>query len=460
MSGQPSAAEALGGEPRLLGLTRTEWLLGLSVLLAIGLLVHPYRAQQASRYTLSAAIVEHGTVVLDEYVDVLGRDRAVRDGHTYSDKAPGQSLLLVPFYAVGRAAGVEDATSLRVEGNLGLWWLTFWGSAMPGAALAVMMYRRASSRRCRGSMLATWATFAGTLLLPFSALLFGHVLAAALLYGSFVALSDRSSGWRLSLSGFLAGLAVSVEYTAVLGVVVLGVYVLWRMRAGVLEWVLGGLPIALGLAVYNAIAFGGPFTLSYQYTAFDAVASSSRPVLSMFGSASLDNLVRLFFEGRGLLVATPIVIVGVVGAISRVRRGDRGDSLISLVMFSVYLFLPVFWDNPWGGASPGPRYMSLALPFLVVPVAWAWERWPRITVLAAGVSVLTMSLATITEPILRRDTADGLNTWIQRLLNGETVPTVLTLAWGEIGWLPHAVLFLTALVWLARSHRRRCLATG
>lgn len=76
--------------------------LALLVEITVGTLVHPYMAQQASRYALTASIVERGTVRLDAYEHVLGVDRAVWRGHIYSDKAPGQPLAAVPVFAWGR----------------------------------------------------------------------------------------------------------------------------------------------------------------------------------------------------------------------------------------------------------------------------------------------------------------------------------------------------------------------
>jgi len=445
-------------ERHWLGLTRTEWLLALTVLVFVGLLVHPYRAQQASRYTLTAAVVERGTVVLDDYEHVLGRDKAVRDGHVYSDKAPGQPMFAVPFFALGKLVGVEDATTLRVNENLGLWWITFWASALPGAALAVMMYHRIRGLRCRGALMATIATFAGTLLLPFSALLFGHVLAAALLYASFLLMLEGLGTWRLAFSGAIAGFAVSVEYTAVLGVMVLVGYVFWRHGWAAWAWVAGGIPLGIAMAGYNWIAFGDPLTLSYQYTAFNEVAESSRPVLGMFSSGTLENVFRLLFNGRGLLVATPIIIVGVAGAIWRLSRDPKVEVLVALVMVAVYALLPILWANPWGGDSPGPRYMLLSFPFLAVPIAGALARWPRLTTFAAGLSILTMTTATITEPLLPRDTRNGLNTWLQELVRGDVTDSLLTIGVGDIGWLPHAFVIALSFGLLLRSHLRECRA--
>lgn len=443
-------------EPSWLGLTRTEWFLGLTVLLAVGLLVHPYRAQQASRYALTAAVVERGTVVLDDYADVLGRDRAVRDGHVYSDKAPGQPLMAVPFYAAGKLVGVEEATGLRVEGNLGLWWVTLWSAALPGAALAVMMYRRARKFQCRGALLGSVSAFAGTILLPFSALLFGHVLAAALLYGSFLLLAGEGSTRRLATAGVVAGFGVAVEYTVVLGVLVLGIYAIRRHGWPALMYLVGGIPAAVALASYNAAAFGDPFTVSYQYTAFDEVTESSRQVFAMFGPGRWENARRLLVEGRGLILATPIVLVAMAGAVSRLRRGLQIDAAMGLVMFLAFIWLPIFWGNPWGGASPGPRYITPALAFLAVPVMWAWQRWPRLTVFASGVSILTMVTATVTDPILSRHSINGLNTWMGWLLDGEVTPSVFTIGMGDLGWVVHGAILATAMIFLGRFHRASC----
>ena len=54
---------------------------------------------QNSRFDLTRAIVERGTVRIDAYVANTG-DYATIDGHAYSDNAPGLSLAAVPVYGV------------------------------------------------------------------------------------------------------------------------------------------------------------------------------------------------------------------------------------------------------------------------------------------------------------------------------------------------------------------------
>lgn len=449
-------------EPRRLGLDRREWLLVATIILIVGLPIHAYRAQQASRYTLTAAIVERGTVVLDEYVDVLGIDRAERAGHTYSDKAPGQPILAVPFYAAGRLVGVEDATNLRVERNLGVWWVTLWSAAIPGAVVALMMFRRARREDEGRALVATLSVFFGTLLFPFSTVLFGHVLAAMFLYLSYMLLLLPPRSVVLLGAGLAAGLAVAVEYTALIGVVILGVFCVTRHGKRAIAWVGGGIPVAVALGVYNLVAFGDPLTLSYQFTAFDQVTETSRPLFAMFSSASMENLVRLFFDGRGLLFAMPIVLVGIGAAVwSGLRRDEKGEAWLALTMILAFLVLPVVWGNPWGGDSPGPRYMVPALPFLLLPVVWAWRRWPRLTTFAASLGAITMLAATVTNPFLDRFTSAGLGAWLSFLRSGDTVDTLATMSFGTpLGWTIHLVLVVGLVVALfakpsARAPRAR-----
>src|ERR687887_1902936 len=93
---------------------------GQAVLLAVVLLgSYAYFYQgggwnQNSRFDLSRALVEQATVRIDDYADNTG-DKAVFEGHTYSDKAPGQAITALPPVAIGvgvvRGVGADpDAT--------------------------------------------------------------------------------------------------------------------------------------------------------------------------------------------------------------------------------------------------------------------------------------------------------------------------------------------------------------
>ena len=443
---------------------RVEFLLIMLVLVVVGPMIHEYKAQQASRYVFTAAMWDDHSVRIDRYADadppVLGIDRAVRDGHTYSDKAPLQPLLAVPFFAAYRTVGGEPADVQRLHENLGVWWITLWMASVPAAVLVAMMYRFARRFAPSTALVATLGLFAGSMLLPFSAVLFGHVMAAAFAFAAFVVASrpDPSTSTFVA-AGALAGAAVAVEYTASLAVIVLTAYVMVRHRRRIGWFIAGGIPFAALVALYHSIAFGSPLAHPYRYSAFNSVAEEARPFFSIFSSLRLDRLGHIFFAGRGYAIAAPLVVVGLFGLVLLIRRArgwKRDAAWVSLATFVAFLLIPLFWGSPWGGDSPGPRYMTPALPFVVAGVAVAWSKLRLFVPVAAVVGVLTMGFATLTDPLINRGVDGGIGMWIRMAAEGDIVPTVFTIALGPAGWLVH--LALVALV--VRSLRRAVAATS
>ena len=428
------------GMQRRLAAWRVELLLFLFVVALVGPLLHDYGAQQASRYALTAAIWEEQTVKLDSYEHALGIDRAVRDGHVYSDKAPLQPLLGVPFYAVYKAVGGESATTLRVSENLGLWWMTLWMSVIPLALLAVAMYRFA--RRFVPQPLAPVLAFTvGTMMLPFGSVLFGHELAALFLFLAFFPFAaEEPSRNAVILAGAAAGAAVAVEYTAAIGVIVLCGLVLWRQPRRFAWFATGGMPFVILLAVYHMAAFGSPLTHPYQWSAISGVVTEAADPLGIFSTVHPERVLQVFFAGRGFLIASPLVVLGLLGSVWLVRGGDaqrRVAGWVAIAMFAGYLGVVIMWGNPWGGESPGPRYMMPAIPFLAAGVAVVWTRYELLGKAAFAIGALTMGLATITDPLINREVAGGLPQWIDLAASGEFVPTVYTMALGPAGWLVH-----------------------
>jgi hypothetical protein len=320
----------------------------------------------------------------------------------------------------------------------------------------------AESRRfSKGALAGAIALAFTTLLMPFGSLLFGHVLAAALVYGAWVVLGryeDASVG-RLFGVGALIGAAVLVEYTAVLAGIVIMLVAITRIRWRAAWVIAGGLPFAVLLGWYNARAFGDPWTVSYSFSAFDEVTEEARSVLSIFGSFSLGNLFDLFFSFRGFLVATPFVIVALLVAAGLATKvGSRIQGAIPLVIFGLYLLIPLFWGNPWGGDSPGPRYMVTALPFLAVPAAVAFERLKRAAWAAALIGGATMLSATVTDPMLERSGNWGINVWARWVAEGHFVPNLPELVLGVprfVGLTAILTASAGAGVSLVRANRRR-----
>lgn len=438
-----------GGPTRSLrewyGRWRPEVLLALVVVLLTAPIVQPRADQQESRLALTAAIWDDGTVRLDRYEPVLGVDRAVRNGHLYSDKAPGQPILAIPAYAAYRALGGEPAIRTGETENVALWTSSLLTSVLPAVLLVVMMRRLALRIAPERATAAALAMSAGTLLLPFGTQLFGHVLAAALVFGAYLLLvsDDRAGPRQLAAAGLLAGVAVAVEYPTALLALVLAIVASVRHDRGLFWFTAGALCPAPLLAAYHWAAFGGPLDLGYDHSQFEVHESGVRGVQA----PSVARLGEVLFGERGLFLLTPLVLLAVVGAVILVRERGRGaagrgpswqgaaprfHAIVALAMVGSLLLVQAGWSNAWGGASPGPRYVVPALPFLVVGVARIWQWWSRFTVAAVAFSIATMMLATFTWPLVSRHDPSALETWISFLLDGHTATSVLTTHWG--GW--------------------------
>ena len=432
---------------------RSDLLLALVVALVVVPVLQPMMAQQVSRYALTAALVDDGTVAIDAFSDRIGVDHAERDGVLYSDKAPGQPVLAVPAYAVYRLLGGVRGELAKPWADLGLWAVTLLSSALPAVALAVLM-RRLALRCCpQRATEAALALSLGTMLLPFATQLFSHVLSALCALGAYLlATRERSTPLALTGAGALAGLAVTVEYTMAVLVVVIGVVIFVRDRAGVLWYALGGVPMALLLGLYHWIAFGGPLEVGYRYGQFSQHQSG------VVGVRPPDpgTTFTVLFSERGLAVLTPITVVGVVGLVLLTRRVEaRTDAWASLAVFAVFLAIMGGWSSPWAGASPGPRYITPALPFLAGGVAYVWSRVPFVATAAAAVGVVSMGLATFTMPLAQPTEPSALVHWFTRARDGEWADTLLTVWLGDWALLLPLLAAAGVAAWLLRDEARQ-----
>lgn len=446
---------------------RAEVLLFVLVLAATAPTVQVLMAHQASRLALTAAIWDDATVQIDEYGPglleglgpresdgIISVDHAIREGHLYSDKAPGQPFLAAPFYGLARMVGAEPGVEERFFDNLTLWWTSLWSAAIPAALLAVMM-RRAALRVTgdpQGATVAAIGLALSTMLLPFGTVLFGHVLSAALGFAAYLAARDPAAPLpRLAAAGLLGGLAVVTEYTTGIVVIVVGVLVLVRHGAGALAYIGGGLPAVAVLAVYNTVAWGSPTTFSYDFSGTFGTFHDQ----GLFGISLPDPALTLqvLAGERGLFTLTPVVLVGVIGLCLLLRdRRTRGAGLVGLVVFGLFVSVQGGWFSVTAGASPGPRYVVPALPFLAAGVARAW-RWSRhAVVLAIVVGAVAMFAAILTNPLAQPTETFTFGHWVDRMVDGSWGQNLLTpwlgAPWGQVIQLA-VVAVLVEAAWSA-----------
>ena len=331
--------------------------------------------QDRTRYELTRHVALHGTIRLEDGLF----DRAVFDGRSYADKAPGISFAAIPAFELERLAGVAKAPrDWHAEGDASLWGMRVLSTGLLFlVAVAIVLWL--------AGPFAGAVFGAATLAAPLAPTFFEHDAGGALAIAGFALL------WRArrpALAGLCAGAAVLLSYqTALIALVLLG-YACWEYRQATWRYVAGLVPPALALGAYNWAAFDSPFHLSYRYVA-NRYAERQHGGFFGIGVPTLHGLWDVFLGSRGLLVWSPVCVAAAVGLF---LLRDRAAALAAGAVVLLFVLVDAGYFLPYGGGSPGPRFLGASLPFLALGLPAAYARF-RLPTLALGlVSAVTMSV--------------------------------------------------------------------
>lgn len=424
---------------------RSVGILALVLLLSYAYFVSRPAWNQNSRLALTRALVERGASDIDPDHVTTG-DKSFRDGHFYSDKAPGASWVATLPYTVfhalrsatGRplpdvrvhpldplqvASGVEIEPEDREPGDrlvynnahrIALYVCGLFAVAIPSVAGAGALYLLAFAafdRRHRPAALLTLAYALGTPAFVYSTALYGHQLCASLLLIAFALLALPSSSkpptpLTLFAAGTSMGLAVATEYPAAPVVALLWVWSGLRHGKSAWLWVtLGGVPWAIALALYHTVAFGSPLKTGYDFV-YRAEFAEGMAVNYGIGMPDPAVLLSITFGAyRGLFYLSPVLLLAVWGLLRQsatrhvlARPLGRAASILSTFILTYFLLLNAgyyMWD---GGAAVGPRHVVPALPFLALGLVAPLRRVPWVFCVLGVLSVAQLTLATAASP--------------------------------------------------------------
>jgi len=428
-SSGPRRADTFGASSELTSVWRDARNRRLLVVLAVGLFSsYAYFYQgggwnQNTRFALVRAVLEYGSLSIDPYSDQTG-DRALWQGHYYSDKAPGASLLAIVPVGVARLAsrivGMDPVSEpgfvwtsylatvvtsgvFTLAAAVSIVWLSLsWGFSRPAALFAATGYAVASPAWCYATLFMGHAVAGGSLILAF---------AATVNLGRAAEARTGHLEWAL---GLFAGLAVLSDFPSAVPAAIIVGLALMQLHDGnravlgraIGHIAAGGAVAVLILCAYNWMAFASPFRIGYSSEqGFEQLRSG------FFGITypRLWRIVEILLGSyRGLLPISPVLAVTPIGFVlmARARTTARAAwAALSIAAFYIALNASYYyWD---GGSTIGPRHIAPALPFLGLGLAPVWD-WSRVAGRALlvcawmwGVALTLIAVSTTPQPPVR-----------------------------------------------------------
>lgn len=284
------------------------------------------------------------------------------DGRSYSKYGLGLALYYTPIVAMARGtaaiAGLPPAP-------LAEFLISF--ANIPMALLALAAFARLQGLfgvPARTQLLVTAALALGTLFWRYAVYDFSEMAQLALLTVA-VHGAIRATTRSLLLAGAALGALVLVKLVHVALLPLFLIYVWAALRAkpgaGRKTAIYAG-PIVACVAfvgVANLVRFGSPFESGYGAEAYQFVLTQvPRTILSL-----------LFSLDRGLLIFSPILVLGLLGWPQFIRRYPR-EALLCGSIVGCELLMAAGW-YVWSGAwSWGPRLLVPILPLVLFPAGF------------------------------------------------------------------------------------------
>ncbi|MEQ1606652.1 MAG: hypothetical protein ABL999_17460 [Pyrinomonadaceae bacterium] len=315
-------------------------------------------------------------------------------GHTYSNKNPGQAIISSVAYAHLRMLGISYADNKFLVGAL----VIFFSSSLFAALGSVALFRLAKDLFGTDNvwpLAGTLVWSVGTTGTVFSGVAWHDVLATAMLVIAVYLLHrircgspafEQARNFSI-LAGFLLGVIVTTSMTFFFIVVLFGIYFLsLGKRKLILPFIISGVVGVAPLFFYNTVNFGDP--LMFPAVAYFKYSGMAPDVYFFLDWNNFKNKAVGYYNLINWY--TPILWPGVVGLIllpSRVRREQ-------LFIFGAIVVLVFYMFNVqgFGVCGYGPRYLMPIMPFCALGIAGFGRiplkilRWP----LAVGIGLVAL----------------------------------------------------------------------
>ena len=316
------------------------------------------------------------------------------DGRYYSHFAPGQPALALPFFALGRlgeallpegavramAGPDRRLRQLRVGGRLEIFAVGFYGPAVVGLLVAVFfLFQRALGTALPTAVACSLALGPCTYLGTQSTFFLRHASESLTILGAllfFFRWKRHGRSRNLWLGSALASLTPLVRFPAAVAGPALAAYLGWCL------WLRGGRRLDPALWRHALPAIAVPLLAALALSAAADFAKWGRPWnVHQLRTASSQHTALgvglygfLLSPGASVFAYTPLLLLA-PWCMARLWRERRAEALACLgLALSFLLAFSRFtgWTGLW--SSPGPRYLLVAVPLLLLPLGLWLDR--------------------------------------------------------------------------------------
>jgi len=221
--------------------------------------------------------------------------------------------------------------------------------------------------------LAFFTIFATPLVTYFSTL-FSHSLTAVLLFLFFMLirkLDENSSKFMFVFTGLVGGTAFINEYQTAIALSVMSVWFLFRLKkkSSYLYFLFGVIVMASLFFTYNVTVFGSMFSVGVSNAAnssFKIMHSKGLYGITIPNANSIMNI--LFSMAIGIFPLSPFFLYMFPGIIKGFIT-KKAETVVAFLIVIIQLYIVTSLSNWQGGWGFGGRYMTPAIPFIMILVA-------------------------------------------------------------------------------------------
>jgi hypothetical protein len=344
---------------------------------------------QDAHFDLTRAIVERQTLYIDGYDVNTGDVSKGTGGHTYINKPPGASILAAAPYAV--IFGIERRLHTPIDSmtRMNRWISTTLSAGLCGAVIGPLLYlygRLRMGASAPQALCISVIILFGTIIFPYSTMLFAHEPAALFLLLAVILTKDRPLA-----AGVAAGVAVSCFYVCAVAAII-PIIQFRNHRREAVRFALGMAPFAALMAFYQWLCFGSPFRTSMEASTHFTQKGLLFGVISIPSAEALYGITLSPY--RGLFFVSPILLLAFLGFAAM----KRDVEFWSIVFVTTAFVFTIASFNGWsGGYAFGPRYLLPIIPLMGMAMMAAPLRilWIPAVIVSIGLNFI----ATATDPM-------------------------------------------------------------